>query len=121
MTNSISHLHGMMLIIGSIVFAVILLTISGCETVEKLAPTVDSLVLNSHEMTGSSSLQTLQRGRILYITKCANCHSPERVTRYSYDHWERIIPDMAERTKLNQQETNDLRSYINAVLAQTAD
>lgn len=55
-------------------------------------------------------------GREIYVTRCAKCHAPEPVTRYSRTEWDRILIDMAEETNLNPQETTAVTSYVMTVL-----
>lgn len=86
---------------------------TGCVSLEQIAPPVGALA-------SSHSVQVAV-GRDLYITKCAKCHAPEPVIRYSAERWKEIIPDMAEETKLTAEETAAVGAYVMAVLrAQSA-
>ena len=51
------------------------------------------------------------------ITKCAKCHAPEPILKYTVSEWTVIVPDMAEETKLTEHETAAVRDYVMAVLA----
>lgn len=84
----------------------------GCYTLEQAAPPVATLV-----SPGELATASLNRGREIYITACAKCHSPTPVRAYARDRWtELIIPKMAVITKLSPDDTAALRSYVLAVL-----
>jgi len=84
----------------------------GCYTLEQAVPPVADLVGPGDRATAS-----LNRGRVIYITACAKCHSPTPVRAYTKDRWtELIIPKMAGITKLSADDTAALRSYVLAVL-----
>jgi len=84
----------------------------GCYTLEQAAPPVASLV-----SPGELATASLNRGRVIYITACAKCHSPTPVRAYTKDRWtELIIPKMAGITKLSADDTAALRSYVLGVL-----
>lgn len=63
----------------------------------------------------SSSNSTLARGRDIYITKCAKCHSPEPVARYSKTRWHEIMPEMVEETNLNAEDAAAVMAYVLAI------
>lgn len=84
----------------------------GCYTLEQAVPPVASLV----RPAGQETL-ILDRGREIYLTSCAKCHSPVPVRSHTAERWDaRIIPKMAGLTKLNAEDTSALRSYVLAVL-----
>lgn len=92
------------------------LFVLSCETIEELAPPVDEVAV---KLAISSSIDpTLAaRGRTIYITSCVHCHSPEPVVRYNLANWQNnILPDMAERSKLSEADTQALGEYIKLML-----
>ena len=66
----------------------------------------------------ASASSQLSQGRQLYVTKCAKCHTPEPVKKYSRAEWHKIMPEMVEETNLNAADTAALQAYIDWVLAQ---
>jgi hypothetical protein len=88
--------------------------ISGCVSIEKAAPPVETLGVHP---SGANRLQ-LEQGRTLYVTKCAKCHSPEPVKRYLATRWNDILNEMIEETKLDPPESAAVRAYVFAVLDQ---
>lgn len=85
-----------------------------CVSLEELAPRVETLAAEPGRAA------QLDRGREIYVTKCAKCHSPEPVLKYSAAHWREIIVEMSEETKLDAAETEALRAYVFAVLERRA-
>lgn len=86
--------------------------LAGCVSIEKAAPPVAMLAV---QPSGAQRTQ-LERGRTIYITKCAKCHSPEPVTRYSATRWDGILKEMIDETKLDAPESAAVRAYVFAVL-----
>jgi len=92
-----------------------LLAITGmmtaCVSLEQAAPPV-ALLPTANGMASAK----LALGRELYITKCAKCHSVEPVKDYSATEWSKIMPEMAEKSKLNAAETEAVTDYVAAAL-----
>lgn len=83
----------------------------GCETIEDLAPPVGHSTLQLAASRGVSA-ERVMRGREIYVTNCARCHSPEPVRRYTVDDWEGILPRMSQRSKLARQDAGALQEYV---------
>ena len=86
--------------------------ISACVSIEKAAPPVETF---TRQLSGAKRAQ-LQQGRTIYITKCAKCHSPEPVHRYSPTRWEGILAEMIEETKLGEPDAKAVSAYVFAAL-----
>lgn len=100
-----------------------MLGLSGCVSLETAAPSPAKLLAapsTQHQglnpQSGPAGLTTLALGRDLYVGRCAKCHAVEPVRDYSASEWATLIPDMAERTKLNAAETAAVTAYVHAVL-----
>ena len=89
--------------------------IAGCVSLETLAPPVDATW-----STRSADVTTLQSGRLIYITKCAQCHTVQSVDDFALDEWNHILPDMAKESKLTADEKAQVQSYIAAALDKPA-
>lgn len=85
------------------------LGLAGCQSLEQIAPPVAVVSMQPNDK--------LRLGRDLYVTKCAKCHAPEPILKYSASKWEEIVADMAEETKLTDHETAAVREYVMAVLS----
>ncbi len=85
------------------------LAVSGCVTLDQLAPPVEAL-------SSPAGHSQLSRGRTLYVTTCAKCHSVEPVSRYTAAEWRDIMPDMADESKLTPADEAAVTAYIMAAL-----
>jgi mono/diheme cytochrome c family protein len=59
-----------------------------------------------------TTAQNLANGHELYIGKCTDCHRKKNIYAFSETRWKDIIDDMAQRSKLTAQETDDLYKYV---------
>lgn len=59
-----------------------------------------------------TTAQNLSNGHELYIGTCTDCHRKKNIFAYSESKWKEIIDDMAPRSKLNAQQTDDLYKYV---------
>lgn len=101
------------IILALLLFSMFILS---CATIEELAPPVNETAANLAISTGIDPNQAA-RGRTIYITSCVRCHSPEPIARYDLVRWQtKILPDMAERTKLSESDTQALVAYIKLTL-----
>lgn len=88
---------------------------SGCMTLEQMAPPVGGefrMIAARH----SVDVTTLELGREIYLSGCAQCHSVEPIGRYSAQHWRNILPKMAEKTLLDRRSTEAVESYVTLAL-----
>ena len=58
------------------------------------------------------SLDTLLMGRKLYINKCSSCHNLFLPQQFNKEDWENILSEMKESAKINDQETNSIKIYL---------
>lgn len=89
------------------------LLLSACQSLDQIAPLPSSLP-GAHSTAVHSQLAL---GREIYVTKCARCHAPEPIHRYTAHKWEEIMADMAEETNLSDREAAAVRAYVVAVLS----
>lgn len=95
---------------------VITAAITGCKSLSQIAPPVDDRLV----MTSGAAVQTLERGRSIYLTPCTACHVAEPIHDYSRQAWAKILPEMAKASKLDPQQAADVRAYIEGCLALAA-
>jgi mono/diheme cytochrome c family protein len=96
-------------LIPRILVVLTLAALTGCASLDSAAPPVSVL-------SAAADPSVLATGRALYTGRCAKCHAVEPIHDYSASDWARIIPDMAERTKLTPAETAALTAYVKAAL-----
>ncbi|MDG2021347.1 MAG: hypothetical protein P8J59_05310 [Phycisphaerales bacterium] len=89
----------------------------GCAATswDRVAPPVGTLAL-----AGVGGMpdweEALERGRMVYLQDCSQCHVPEPILAYSIEEWGRILPEMIEETVLTASQEADLRLYVESVL-----
>lgn len=93
------------------------LVISGCASLQSVAPPVTAAVVGA---SGGASVATLEEGRRIFAGACTSCHAADPVSKYSATEWHAIVDDMAERTKLDGNRRAALLAYITAVKAAPA-
>lgn len=54
----------------------------------------------------------LEEGKVLWQNNCAQCHKLFEPESRSVDKWEKILPNMSMRAKLNDQQAAMVRAYI---------
>lgn len=84
---------------------------TSCVSLDQIAPRAVAL--------SSQPSSQLTLGREIYVTRCAKCHAPEPVRKYSTDRWDEILPEMAEETKLTSAEADAVREYVMTVLGKS--
>ena len=91
------------------ILSLILLTITGCMDGVKVAPTIQ-------ELDVTKDLVLLEQGRKIYVHTCTKCHNALRITRYTEQEWDGILPDMIRKSKLSNDQAMSVDAYIKAVL-----
>jgi hypothetical protein len=92
-----------------LIYLFLVLLFSGCMDSTKVAPKIASLGLQEN-----SSL--LEEGREVYLNSCTKCHNAVRITRYSRQQWQVVLPEMIKETKLTILQEKAVTAYIEAVL-----
>jgi|GEM_PF-463007 len=64
-----------------------------------------------------TNLEPLQGAR-LYTARCASCHALNPVRNYSQEQWNKILPDMAKKAKIDAAQENMIMAYIKSELGQ---
>jgi hypothetical protein len=60
----------------------------------------------------SVTQQDLDRGQLIYTTRCARCHPAKRISRRSEKRWQGSINRMTRCTKLTPEEKIILTQYV---------
>jgi hypothetical protein len=58
------------------------------------------------------SLNTLKKGRELYMNKCSSCHNLYLPTKYTNQKWLLIIGKMQKRAKIDSSQKDLIMKYI---------
>jgi mono/diheme cytochrome c family protein len=59
-----------------------------------------------------TTVNELTRGRALYVSRCASCHSLYQPREFPPQKWGSFVGEMAERAKLSPLEVNQLVHYL---------
>ncbi len=59
-----------------------------------------------------TSLQDLERGRRLYVRRCAGCHTLVLPQAYGADDWPALVDAMAERARLDPGQKADVTRFL---------
>jgi hypothetical protein len=87
----------------------LILTTTGCMDGLKVAPKVQELGV-------TKDIVLLEEGRKIYIHNCTKCHNALRISRYTQQEWDGILPDMIRKSKLSSAQAMQVDAYIKAVL-----
>ena len=114
--DSISNQFPRVTLLQLFIRAILLIAVmacAACVTLEQAAPPIELLA----GAAGAGEHAKLVLGRDLYITRCAKCHTVEPVTKYSLEHWQNVMPEMAGKSHLTATETDAVMAYVLKVLA----
>jgi hypothetical protein len=64
------------------------------------------------DVTATATLQELQQGRSLYMSKCDACHGLYSPDNYSSAQWKQIISSMGPKTNMTSAETQLVTKYV---------
>ena len=59
-----------------------------------------------------NDIATLSRGRVLYTTRCTECHVARPITKFSAGQWRVLVERMAPRARLNAADQVAVESYL---------
>lgn len=80
------------------------LLLGGCRTLAEIAPPVQPAM--------SGDVAVLSCGRQVYLQRCASCHSLEAVDDYTAAEWDKLLPAMNRKSKLDSAQADQLRQYL---------
>lgn len=92
----------------------IILTMSAACTATLLLPTDNDLQYLAAG-NDSAGLVKMQQGYKLYVNKCSSCHYLYRPITFDKIKWKAEIYEMAEKAKMNEEETILVLNYILAM------
>jgi mono/diheme cytochrome c family protein len=84
----------------------------GCATAV-VQPTREDVTWAS-TLWPETTLEDLQRGRTLYVGKCAGCHHLHRPDEYSADRWRTLVDEMRKEAKVSEAEGALILKYLSA-------
>src|SRR5438045_1560382 len=98
-----------------IAYVLLILTGIYCCT-PKLAPTssgfTEADVTRGKTFWSECNMEKLTAARTLYTNKCGTCHSLKSPDSRSEEAWRKIVPPMAQKAKLTQEEQDMVLAYV---------
>lgn len=64
------------------------------------------------EVKEKYSEEDMSLGKKLFESHCDNCHKLKVPESRSVDKWEKVLPRMVNRSKLNDKEAGQVRAYV---------
>jgi len=58
------------------------------------------------------SIKELEDGKKLYLTHCNSCHSMKAPFEYTAEQWNRILPIMSKKAKIDDATQASIRKYL---------
>ena len=87
--------------------------LTGCAGERSFLPTVEELSAPGG-LAGGADVETLRRGRAIYVTECTACHRLFPPKNYSPEQWRVFVRKMAPRASLSGSQAADLLMYLSA-------
>jgi hypothetical protein len=88
-----------------------------CKSTQTLAPTptlapttADVTIAQSHWQ--GTTIDQLKQGYDMFMDKCTSCHGIKNPQDYSEDDWNTIMPKMARKSKITQEQSDLIFHYI---------
>ncbi len=90
---------------------VCLVDLSSCGTTSLAPPPVTAELARAgtHQHV---DLATLREGRVLFVSRCIECHTLPAVSQHGATEWPRLIDEMAGRAHLKSTERDAVLAYI---------
>jgi hypothetical protein len=104
-------------VIPTLVVLLIALGLVNCE-ITGFAPPPVTAEMAMWQKNAPVDLATLETGRMLFVSRCIECHTLPPVSRYDAVAWPWLVDDMAKRASLKSDERKALLSYLLAARAQ---
>ena len=92
---------------GVVPWALVAALFGGCASPPP--PVTPQLVALSP--AGSTTFE-LERGRLIFVNACVNCHGLDSPTTFAPEQWVRIVGEMAKPAKIGQAEQAELLKYL---------
>jgi hypothetical protein len=96
-------------------FAVLVSLLVSCST--NVPPPVTSQMARQHS-GGTIAIVQLEKGRLLFASRCIECHTLPTIKGYTDSQWPQLVDAMAPRASLDPAEREALLAYILAARAQ---
>jgi hypothetical protein len=90
--------------------ALSLLFLAGCAG--QLPPPSEADALRASARYPGTTVADLARGRKMYVERCSGCHALVRPDRKGPDEWPKLVAEMTDRAKLNEDVAQEILRYL---------
>ncbi len=94
------------------VLTVLTTLIVGCATPMPMVKPTQADVDRAKTKWENADLASLQLGYTIYSEKCGNCHKLYRPAQFSEKKWLNVIPKMAAKANITDNEQQLIREYL---------
>ena len=98
---------------------IVLVLLASCQSQFNNAPPPITPAVAKAGSTSGASPNTLERGRIVFASRCIECHVLPAVANYPAERWPRIVHWMSDRAALKPADQEAVIAYILAARKQT--
>ena len=95
--------------IGSMMIILFIVSCSNFAPPPEVSPALISNARPDH-----IDAQQLQNGRRLFVSRCLECHTLPRVTKYNREQWPHLVSRMAARANLSAADQKAITLYLRA-------
>jgi uncharacterized membrane protein len=99
----------------SLIAACFICLAAGCETTNYAPPVTPAMTKSSPRAKRNVDISKLERGRMLLVHRCIECHTLPPLWKYSRQDWPQIIDSMSHRASLKRADRDAVIAYIIAV------
>lgn len=96
---------------------VCLVDLVSCELTNYAPPPVTSKVATVGARQ-HVDLATLREGRVLFVSRCIECHTLPAVSSHNFQEWPRLVDKMSGRANLKPHERDAIVAYLRAARSQ---
>jgi cytochrome c1 len=97
---------------AQIISAIVILFIVSCANFTTPPDVSPALIANARP--DHVDAQQLQNGRRLFVSRCLECHTLPRVTKYNREQWPRLVSRMSGRANLSADQQAAVVAYLRA-------
>jgi hypothetical protein len=97
---------------AQIVSIIIALFIVSCANFASPPEVSPALIANARP--DRANAKELATGRNLFVSRCLECHTLPRVTKYNREQWPQLVSRMSSRANLSASEQNAIVAYLRA-------
>jgi mono/diheme cytochrome c family protein len=90
----------------------VLLAVGACSKEVSFPDASEGDVKRIQEKFPEASLDKLQKGKALYLANCGSCHRLYAPSSKLDDYWESIVPPMADKARISEEEEALILQYL---------